>query len=286
MSMMSAPKLPGTKRSRYDVGASEANPLAVATSAADRQVLDMVADALAAKRLRLAFQPAVYAGSPEIPAFYEGFIRILDDMGRVIPARDFMEVSETRELGREIDCAALQTGLLALQRNPGIRIAINMSARSIGYRKWTSTLRTALRENPGIGKGLILEISEASAVLAPDVVIPFMKELKAEGILFCLDDFGDGFSSLSLLQDFSFDLAKIDGRFIRGVDANASQQAVVRAAVAISREFNMFPIAESVETVAEASFLRAAGLGALQGYLFGAPTVSPDFTAFHAARRG
>lgn len=285
MSMISAPKLPGAKRSRYDVGANEANPLAVATSAADRQILDMVAEALAARRMRLAFQPAVYAANPDIPGFYEGFIRILDDMGRVIPARDFMEVSETRELGREIDCAALQVGLAALQRNPGIRIAINMSARSIGYRKWTSTLRAALREHSGIGRGLILEISEASAVLVPDVVIPFMKELKAEGIFFCLDDFGDGFSSLSLLREFGFDLAKIDGRFVRAVDQNPDQQAVVRAAVALSREFNMFPVAESVETVAEASFLREAGVGALQGYLFGAPTVSPDFTAFHAARR-
>lgn len=285
MSVMSGPARPVSKRSAYDVGTDVANPLNVATSQADRQVLDMVADALAAKRMRLAFQPAVYSADPAIPGFYEGFIRILDDVGRVIPARDFMSVSETRELGREIDCAALRMGITALQRNPGIRIAINMSARSIGYRQWTSTLRTALRETPNLGRGLILEISEASAILVPDVVIPFMKEFRQAGVFFCLDDFGDGFTSISLLRDFAFDLAKIDGRFIRGVDSNPTQQTIVRAAIAIAREFNMFPVAESVETNAEATFLREAGVGALQGYLFGAPTVSPDFAAFHAARR-
>jgi len=123
-------------------------------------------------------------------------------------------------------------------------------------------------------------------VLVPDVVIPFMKELRQEGVVFCLDDFGDGFTSFSLLNEFRFELAKIDGRFIRGVDSSPRQQAIVRAAVAIAREFNMFPIAESVETAAEASFLRDVGVGALQGYLFGTPTVNPDFAAFHAARRG
>ncbi len=236
--------------------------------------------------MRLAFQPAVYAANPAIPGFYEGLIRILDDRGHVIPARDFMGVAETRELGREIDCAALQLGLATLQRNPGIRIAVNMSARSIGYRKWTATLRAGLRDTPGLGKGLILEINEASAMLVPDVVIPFMKELRASGIFFCLDDFGAGFTSLSLLRDFGFDLAKIDGQFIRGVDKTPGQQAIVRAAVAVAQEFGMFVVAESVETVAEATFLRDEGVGALQGYLFGAPTVTPDFSDFQKARAG
>lgn len=276
----------GAAKSRYDVMAGEASPLEVATAGADAQVLDLVAQALHGRRMRLAYQPAVYAANPAIPGFYEGLIRILDDRGRVIPARDFMGVAETRELGREIDCAALQLGLMTLQRNPGVRIAVNMSARSIGYRKWTATLRAGLREYPGIGKGLILEINEGSAMLVPDVVIPFMKDLRASGIFFCLDDFGAGFTSLALLRDFSFDLAKIDGQFIRGVDKNPRQQAIVRAAVALAQDFNMFPVAESVETVAEATFLRDEGVGALQGYLFGAPTVTPDFTAFQKARTG
>lgn len=272
-------------RSRFDVLAGEASPLDAAISSGDQQVLDLVAEALQAGRMRLAYQPAVYAVNPDIPGFYEGLIRILDATGRAIPAKDFMSVAETRELGREIDCAALRLGLQTLQANPGIRVAVNMSARSIGYRKWNATLRAGLREDPMIGKGLILEINEGSAMIVPDVVVPFMKDLRQAGIFFCLDDFGAEFTSLRLLGEFGFDMAKIDGQFIRGLDRSQSQQTIVRAAIAMASEFNMFPVAESVETVAEANFLRDEGVGALQGYLFGAPTVTPDFSAYQRARK-
>src|SRR5690606_16422786 len=124
-----------------------------------------------------------------------------DPQDRVIPARDFMEVAETQELGREIDVAALQLGLIALQKNPGIRVAVNMSARSVGYRKWVQVLRQALKTHPGLGRGLILEIGEASAMQMPDVLVPFMKELREEGIAFTLDDFGAGATSLQLLSE-------------------------------------------------------------------------------------
>lgn len=280
MSFMSGPKRP-----RFEIEAGLENPLAVAVSAADREVLAMVRAALSLRRMRLAFQPAVYAADPSIIGFYEGYIRLLDPQDRVIPARDFMEVAETQELGREIDVAALQLGLIALQKNPGIRVAVNMSARSVGYRKWVQVLRQALKTHPGLGRGLILEIGEASAMQMPDVLVPFMKELREEGIAFTLDDFGAGATSLRLLSEFRFDIAKLDGRFVRGIERNAGNQPILRAAIAMAREFGMFLVAEAVETAAEANWLRDQGVGCLQGYLFGAPEVTPDFSRFRRGRQ-
>jgi EAL domain-containing protein (putative c-di-GMP-specific phosphodiesterase class I) len=275
----------GPKRPRFDLDADLATPLAVAASSADRETLAMVSAAISLRRMRLAFQPAVYAADPAIIGFYEGYIRLLDPKERVIPARDFMDVVETQELGREIDVAALQLGLLTLQKNPGIRISVNMSARSIGYKKWTQTLRQALKTHPGLGRGLILEISEASAMQMPDVLIPFMKELRDERIAFTLDDFGAGATSLRLLSQFRFDIAKLDGMFIRGIEASEKNQPVVKAAIAMAKEFNMFLVAEAVETTAEANWLRDHGVGCLQGYLFGAPEVTPDFSRFRKGRQ-
>ena len=275
----------GPKRPRFDLEADLATPLAVATSSADRQTLAMVRAALSLRRMRLAYQPAVYAADPAIIGFYEGYIRLLDPQDKVIPARDFMDVVETQELGREIDVAALQMGLMTLQKHPGIRVAVNMSARSVGYQKWIQTLRQALKTQPGLGRGLILEISEASAMQMPDVLLPFMKELRAEQIAFTLDDFGAGTTSLRLLNEFSFDIAKLDGAFIRGIERSARNQPLVRAAIAMAKEFNMFLVAEAVETTAEATWLRDHGVGCLQGYLFGAPEVSPDFNRFRKGRQ-
>lgn len=275
----------GPKRPRFDIDADVATPLSVAVSSADRETLAMVRAALSLKRMRLAFQPAVYAADPAIIGFYEGYIRLLDPQDRVIPARDFMAVAETQELGREIDVAALQLGLATLQRNPGIRVAVNMSARSIGYKPWAETLARTLSAQPDIGKGLILEISESSAMQMPDILMPFMTEMRKAQIAMTLDDFGAGATSLQLLRDFRFDIAKLDGKFLRGIESSAQNQPLVRPAIAMAKEFNMFVVGEAVETVEEANWLRDAGAGCLQGYLFGAPEVAPDFTRFRHGRK-
>ncbi|NPD13986.1 EAL domain-containing protein [Xinfangfangia sp. D13-10-4-6] len=277
--------VPVRRQLKVDLDPNEASPFAIATSSAERAVLQMVRDALTNKRMRLAFQPAVYAADPQIIGFYEGYIRLLDERQMTIPARDFMAISETRELGREIDVAALRLGLQTLRRNPGIRIAVNMSARSVGYKPWTQLLRRTLGEHPDVGRGLILEINEASAMQMPDVLIPFMDELQGFGITFTLDDFGDSFTSLSLLYEFGFDIAKLDGRFIRDCHIDATNQPVIRSAIAMAQEFGMFLVAEAVETNDEANWLREQGVGCLQGYLFGKPELTPDFAQFLRSRR-
>jgi EAL domain-containing protein (putative c-di-GMP-specific phosphodiesterase class I) len=226
----------------------------------------------------------VYAADPSVIGFFEGFIRLLNLRDQVIPARDFMAAVEQRELGREIDCAALQMGLMALQRNPQIRVSVNMSARSVGYRPWLDILRRALRETPRLGQNLILEINEASALQVPDVLKPFMADMRSHGIFFALDDFGADKTSLNLLRDMHFDIAKIDGILVKNVDQSPDKQAVARAAIAVARELEMYVVAEAVETEAEANWLRDAGVGCMQGYLFGPPTVTPDFRAFRHGR--
>ncbi len=281
MSYMKEPK-----SSKFDRDPALSSPLNAAISVQDRETLAMVASALKDRRMRLAFQPVVYAADPSVIGFFEGFIRLLNLRDQVIPARDFMAAVEQRQLGREIDCAALQLGLMAMQRNPQIRVSVNMSARSVGYRPWIDILRRALQETPRLGSSLILEINEASAMQVPDVLKPFMSEMREHGIVFALDDFGAGMTSLRLLQELGFEIAKIDGSLVKHVDRLPDGQAVARTAIAMAREMGMYVVAEAVETEGEAKWLLEAGAGCLQGYLFGAPTVTPDFRAFRHGRPG
>lgn len=264
------------RRKPGNLGA-DSNPLAFAISENDVRTMAMVEAALQGKRLQLAYQPVVMSADPARVAFYEGLMRVPDETGRIIPARDFMAAVETRELGRLIDCAALEIGLATLARNSGLRLAVNMSARSIGYPRWMKTLRRGLRAAPTIGERLILEITESSAMLVPELVVSFMDDLQRDGIAFALDDFGSGFTAFRYFKDFFFDIVKIDGQFIRGIHRDADNQVLTQALATIGRHFDMFTIAESVETVEEAEYLRAIGIDCLQGYLFGAPTVNPDF---------
>ena len=261
-----------------------ASPLGVAISVGDRATMQMVRDAIDTRRLRLAYQPVVLGRDTGQIAFHEGLIRVLDPTGRVIPAKDFIEAVEEHEIGREIDCAALEMGLSALARHPGLRISINMSARSIGYGRWTKVLRRGLQAGPTIGERLILEITESSAMLVPELVINLMDEMQREGVAFALDDFGSGYTAIRYFKDFFFDILKIDAQFIRGIDQDRDNQALTAALLSIGRHFEMFTVAEAVETLEEAQCLQAMGVDCMQGYLFGAPTVKPAWAAGEARK--
>ncbi|MEM8553578.1 MAG: EAL domain-containing protein [Pseudomonadota bacterium] len=253
------------------------DPLHMAAQMRDQDTLKMVRNALERRNAMLAFQPVVQSRNHEKPAFYEGLIRVLDETGRIIPARDFIDVVETQELGRQLDCMALELGLHELAAEPDLRLAINMSARSVGYRPWLDTLEKGISAHPTVSERLILEITESSAMVMPDLVSVFMADLQAKGISFALDDFGAGVTAFRHLRDFYFDLVKIDGQFSKNVHKNPDNQVLVQALVSLANHFDMFTVCESVETPDEAAFLAACGVDCLQGYHFAAPTVRPPW---------
>ncbi|MCA2012595.1 EAL domain-containing protein [Pararhodobacter sp. CCB-MM2] len=256
------------------------SPLSVADRMRQQQTIEMVRKALDEKRAMLAYQPVVQARMTNRAAFYEAFIRILDDKGRVIPARDFMGEVETHELGRRIDCLALELGLAALAKEPSIRLSVNMSARSIGYPQWLAVLERGLRADPSVAERLILEITESSAMVMPDLVTVFMADMQARGICFALDDFGAGYTAFRYLKDFYFDIIKIDGQFIRNIANDPDNQVLAQALVSIGRHFDMFTVAESVETAEDARYLIDIGFDCLQGYYYGVPaTEAPWLTS-------
>lgn len=253
------------------------SPLSAAVTARDRDILSMVRNALSNGQTLLAFQPVqMCAGSQNI-AFYEGLIRIGDPTGRVIPAREFMSTVEAHPLGRDIDVRALELGLAALRETKDTRISINLSARSIGYPAWIETLNRGLRSDPTIAERLILEITESSAMIMPDLVAVFMEQMQRRGIAFALDDFGAGYTSFRYLREFFFDILKIDGQFIRGISNDPDNQVLAKALISIGQHFDMFTVAESVERAEDAQFLAQSGVDCLQGYFIGAPTISPPW---------
>lgn len=261
-----------------DATAGCASPIGAAINGIDRLTLEMVRDAIAQKRLRLAYQPVVIAAEPAKTAFYEGLIRILDPAHRVIPAKDFMNVVEDNEMGRQIDCIALEAGLRALANHPHLRLSLNTSARSITYPAWGQILRQGLAVSKDIGWRLIVEISERSAMTVPEVVIAFMDEFQRQGVAVALDNFGSGQMAIRYFRELFFDIVKIDRQFIRDIEKHPENQTLVAALISMSKHFGMFTVAEAVETPQEAGVLQAMGIDCFQGFLFGAPTMKTIFT--------
>ncbi len=253
------------------------SPLDLAVKLRDADVLTMVDRALNAGDVLLAYQPVIQARNPDRIAFYEGLVRVLDATGRVIPAIQFMGEAEHSELGRKLDCQSLRLGLKALRTYPGLRLSLNMSGRSIGYRPWQQTLNRFLKQDPTVGQRLILEISEKSAMTVPDIVCGFMSEHQSNGISFAMDDFGSGLSAAKYLKDFCLDAVKIDGQFVSGIHANADHQVVTAALTSMARHFDMFTVATRVEDSADAAYLTELGIDCLQGYLYGGPSIRPPW---------
>ncbi|WP_341367911.1 EAL domain-containing protein [Yoonia sp. BS5-3] len=248
-----------------------ADPLHYAMASRDADVLDLVRDALAAGRAKLAYHPIITADAKPHVAFYEGLVRLLDEAGRVIPASHFMPLIEETQLGRQIDCVTLDLALHKLRQNPSLRLSVNLSARSIGDGEWRRILDRGLMDRANLGDRLIFEISETSAMVLHENVIRFMAEMQPKGVAFALDGFGAGFTAFRHLKDFFFDLVKVDKSFVKGIDQDPDNQVLAEALITVAHQFEMFAIADGVESEAEAAFLKNIGIDCLQGYLYGVP---------------
>jgi len=248
------------------------DPLRYALASREGDIFDLVRAALDAGRTELAFHPVVTAGAERTTAFYEGLVRLTDSEGRIIPASRFMPAVEETALGRSIDCAALRMALTKLAEEPELRMSVNVSARSLGDGEWRRVLDQALLGKVDLGDRLIFEISENSAMMLHECVIRFMNEMQPRGVGFALDGFGAGFTAFRHLKNFLFDLVKIDKSFVRGIESDPDNQVLAEALITVAHQFEMFAVADGVETQAEAAFLTSLGVDCLQGYHFGVPT--------------
>lgn len=247
------------------------NPLDYAMASRDEDVMAMVRNALEDENCILAFQPVVQAAATDRVVFYEGLIRVKDEHDRIIPAHHFMGDIEETDIGREIDVASLRLALQLLRRNPELRLSVNVSARSLGDGKWRRILNQHLMKDDSLGDRLIMEFSEASAMMLHEVVKRFMYEMQANGVAFALDDFGAGLTAFSHLQDFFFDIVKIDKGFIRDIGNKPDNQVLTAALISVAHQFDMVAVATGVETEEEAEILTALGVDCIQGFYIGAP---------------
>jgi EAL domain-containing protein (putative c-di-GMP-specific phosphodiesterase class I) len=238
-----------------------------------------VAQALAQGRIGFHFQPVVRADAPGFAAFHEMLARLTLPDGRVLGAAAFLPHVEDGPLGRAIDRLALETALGALESDPRLRLAVNMSPRSMGDAAWLAILDAAAARGRGATGRLILEITETAAIEAAGQTLDFMTHVRGFGCAFALDDFGAGATGFRHFRDFRFDMVKIDGAFAQGVSRSPDARLLVDCLVAIARHFDMLTVAERVECEADARCLAAAGVDCLQGYLYGRPAAAPTVPA-------
>ncbi len=95
-----------------------------------------------------------------------------------------------------------------------------------------------------------------------------------------MDDFGTGFSSLARLKTYPLDVLKIDQSFIRGIERDPADVAIVKTIIELANNLNLGTVAEGVETEGQADIMRELGVKEMQGYLFAKPMPAADYLAW------
>lgn len=236
--------------------------------------------ALERKEFVLHYQPQVDARDGRLIGV-EALLRWnSSDLGALLPLQ-FIPVAEETGLIRPIGVSVMREACRDAQRwrqhlGRDLPAAVNLSARQFCSQDLLATVQAVLDETGLPSHLLELEITEGLLITDPVGVATVLAGLRAMGIRTVLDDFGTGYSSLSYLKTFPLDRLKIDRAFVRDLPDDKSDQAIVRAVVAMGYSLNMEVLAEGVETLEQGNFLAAAGCQLFQGNYYDRPMSADD----------
>lgn len=159
------------------------------------------------------------------------------------------------------------------------RIAVNLSALQFCHAGLVRSVATSLAAHGLPANCLTLEITETTAMSDADASMSVLQKLSEMGVDISIDDFGTGYSSLMYLKRLPANELKIDRGFVRDLEHDSDDAAIVSAIVALGQALNLRIVAEGVETSSQQNFLTELGCDSLQGYLLGVPLPADRFMA-------
>ncbi|WP_339465810.1 MULTISPECIES: putative bifunctional diguanylate cyclase/phosphodiesterase [unclassified Pseudomonas] len=157
------------------------------------------------------------------------------------------------------------------------RIAVNLSALQFCHGGLVQSVAKALATHHLPANSLTLEITETTAMSDADASMTVLQELSDMGVDLSIDDFGTGYSSLMYLKRLPANELKIDRGFVRDLEHDSDDAAIVSAIVALGQALGLRIVAEGVETGVQQDFLTKLGCDSLQGYLLGYPMPADKF---------
>jgi diguanylate cyclase (GGDEF)-like protein/PAS domain S-box-containing protein len=230
--------------------------------------------ALADDEFLLHYQPEVDLATGEIVGV-EALVRWQHPTRGLIPPLSFIPMAEESGLIASIDAWVIKTACrTAGELQEGDRpltMSVNVSAAYFDHPDLITTVAAGMRDN-GIGPGqLVLEITESVLLRDIDAVIPRLKTLREMGVRIAIDDFGTGYSSLAYLSHLEVDILKIDKSFVDRITLDRQDAAVTKAIISIGQDLDLETVAEGVEDVGQADWLRTMGCTIGQGFVWSRP---------------
>ena len=194
------------------------------------------------------------------------FIPISEETGSIIPIGEWV-----------IRTACFQLKEWQKNNDVNLTIAINLSPRQFGHHHLIPCIDEAIRQSGLAPHCLEVEITEGVLVEDVQAAIAILEKINSMGIKTSIDDFGTGYSSLAYLKRFPINKLKIDQSFVKDIQVDSNDEAIVTSVIRLGQSMGMQVIAEGVETEAQLQFLIKQGCDEGQGYLLGRPMNAADF---------
>ncbi|MQG94846.1 bifunctional diguanylate cyclase/phosphodiesterase [Pseudomonas sp. MN1F] len=194
------------------------------------------------------------------------FIGLAEKTGLIIPIGEWVLDEACRQMRQWLE-----------QGHSDWRMAVNLSAIQFCHAGLVDSVARALQENGLPANRLTLEITETTAMHDADASLTVLQRLSDMGVDLSIDDFGTGYSSLMYLKRLPANELKIDRGFVRDLEQDSDDAAIVSAIVALGQSLGLRIVAEGVETDRQQDFLTRLGCDSLQGYLLGQPVPAEQF---------
>ncbi|SHG52651.1 EAL domain, c-di-GMP-specific phosphodiesterase class I (or its enzymatically inactive variant) [Fibrobacter sp. UWH9] len=246
-----------------------------------KEILENLDSAIAGEEFQVYFQPQ-YNHSTGMLIGAEALVRWASPKFGFVSPADFIPVLEEQGRIPEIDLYVFERVCRFLRHSidsnlPLVRISVNMSRNDILREDYIQRM-DALRCKYDVPTKLIhVELTETAAISGSQIIIDTIDKLHRLGYTVEMDDFGSGYSSLNVLKDIDFDVLKLDLKFIAGSIGNERGGTILSSIVRMAKWLQLPVIAEGVETVEQADFLKSVGCDYVQGFLYSKPVPISEY---------
>ncbi|MBF0217966.1 MAG: EAL domain-containing protein [Gammaproteobacteria bacterium] len=242
--------------------------------------------ALENNQFSLFYQAKVDANSNIITGA-EALLRWIDEEDGFIPPDRFIPVAEDSGLILPLGewvirdaCRQLQLWNNSGLHTPPLQIAVNLSPLQFQQPSLCETVAAIMQEYETAKGTLCIEVTESMILYDINKVIAILNDFRNMGVQISLDDFGTGYSSLAHLKRLPLDHIKIDRSFVRDIESDSDDAAIVAAIISMSHRLGLKVIAEGVESKEQLNYLRELHCDQIQGYYISRPLPAHQFAEF------
>jgi diguanylate cyclase (GGDEF)-like protein/PAS domain S-box-containing protein len=240
--------------------------------------------------IEIHLQPIVDIRTGRLVSF-EALARWNDPRHGAVPPLSFIEVAEASDLIVELgECVIRNVARqIAAWQRAGLKpvpVAVNVSAKQLKRSNLPERIVAIAHEFDIAPHQLEVELTESVAMQDSEQHVAKLHALRDLGVRVSVDDFGTGYSSLAYLRNLPIDYLKIDRTFVRDMNVDRNDAAIVRAIISMAQSLHLGTVAEGIETREHASQLLALGCSTGQGYFFSKPMPAHETNELLRTMRG